>query len=152
MRWICALAYQQWQQFARRELALDAAVAYALRARGGRRRPSTGWDSLTPTELQVVDQVVAGRTNTEIAEVLLMGRTTVKTHLGHIFTKLDITNRAELAAQLSGGPRPLRLESSSCGDRLAGAGRPGPAASSTLAARSVLRPMLSDGVRRTLAA
>ena len=81
------------------ELDLDAAVAYALRSRGERKRPSTGWDSLTPTELEVVDQVAAGRSNPEIAEALLMGRTTVKTHLGHIFTKLGITNRAELAAQ-----------------------------------------------------
>ena len=43
--------------------------------------------------------MAAGRSNPEIAEALLMGRTTVKTHLGHIFTKLGITNRAELAAQ-----------------------------------------------------
>jgi DNA-binding CsgD family transcriptional regulator len=81
------------------ELDLDAAVAYTLRARGGRKRPSSGWESLTPTELAVVDQVAAGRSNPEIAEALLMGRTTVKTHLGHIFTKLGIANRAELAAQ-----------------------------------------------------
>ena len=81
------------------ELDLDAAVAYTLRARGERKRPSSGWESLTPTELEVVDQVAAGRSNPEIAAALLMGRTTVKTHLGHIFTKLGITNRAELAAQ-----------------------------------------------------
>jgi DNA-binding CsgD family transcriptional regulator len=80
------------------ELDLEAAVAYALRARGQRKRPSTGWDSLTPTERQVVDQVAAGRTNAEIAAALLMGRTTVKTHLAHIFTKLDLTNRGQLAA------------------------------------------------------
>jgi DNA-binding CsgD family transcriptional regulator len=81
------------------ELDLDAAVVYALRARGQRKRPSTGWDSLTPTELQVVDQVTAGRTNAEIAAALLMGRTTVNTHLAHIFTKLDLTNRGQLAAE-----------------------------------------------------
>jgi predicted ATPase/class 3 adenylate cyclase/DNA-binding CsgD family transcriptional regulator len=81
------------------ELDLDAAVAYALRARGQRKRPSTGWDSLTPTELQVVDQVAAGRTNAEVAAALLMGRTTVKTHLSHIFTKLDLTNRGQLTAE-----------------------------------------------------
>ncbi len=80
-------------------LDLDDAVAYALRARGERKRPSIGWDSLTPTERQVVDQVAAGRSNAEIAAELLMGRTTVKTHLTHIFTKLDIANRAELAAE-----------------------------------------------------
>jgi DNA-binding CsgD family transcriptional regulator len=81
------------------ELDLDAAVAYALRARGQRKRPSTGWDSLTPTELQVVDQVAAGHTNAEIAAALLMGRTTVKTHLNHIFIKLDLANRGQLAAE-----------------------------------------------------
>jgi predicted ATPase/DNA-binding CsgD family transcriptional regulator len=80
------------------ELDLDAAVTYVLRARGERKRPSTGWDSLTPTELEVVAQVAAGRTNPDIADVLLMGRTTVKTHLAHIFTKLGLSNRAELAA------------------------------------------------------
>ena len=80
-------------------LDLDAAVDYAVRARGERKRPSIGWDSLTPTELQVVGHVAAGRSNPEIAEALLMGRTTVKTHLAHIFTKLDVTSRAELAAE-----------------------------------------------------
>jgi len=82
-----------------RALDLDDAVAYALRARGERKRPSSGWASLTPTELQVAEQVAAGRTNAEIATTLLMGRTTVKTHLAHIFTKLGCTNRAELAAE-----------------------------------------------------
>jgi DNA-binding CsgD family transcriptional regulator len=81
------------------ELDLDAAATYALRSRGERKRPTTGWESLTPTELEVVDQVAAGRSNPEIAEALLMGRATVKTHLSHIFTKLGLTNRAELAAQ-----------------------------------------------------
>ena len=82
-----------------RRLDLDDAVAYALRARGERKRPSSGWASLTPTERQVVEQVAAGRSNTEIAQQLLMGPTTVKTHLAHIFTKLGMTNRAELAAE-----------------------------------------------------
>jgi DNA-binding CsgD family transcriptional regulator len=82
-----------------RRLGLDEAVAYVLRARGERRRPSSGWASLTPTELQVVEQVAAGRSNAQIAEQLLMGRTTVKTHLAHIFTKLGVTSRAELAVQ-----------------------------------------------------
>jgi DNA-binding CsgD family transcriptional regulator len=82
-----------------RRLDLDDAVAYAVRARGERKRPSSGWASLTPTERQVVQQVAAGRSNAEIAQQLLMGRTTVKTHLAHIFTKLGVTNRSELAAE-----------------------------------------------------
>ena len=41
-------------------LSLDEAVAFAMRSRGTRRRPSTGWASLTPTELQVVELVDGG--------------------------------------------------------------------------------------------
>ncbi len=78
---------------------LEDAVAYCRRARGERTRPSTGWDSLTPTERRVVDLVALGLTNPQIGERLFIGRGTVKTHLAHIFTKLGLANRAELAAE-----------------------------------------------------
>jgi DNA-binding NarL/FixJ family response regulator len=42
--------------------------------------------------------VAEGRTNPQIAERLLMGRATIKTNLEHIFPKLGVTTRAELAA------------------------------------------------------
>jgi DNA-binding CsgD family transcriptional regulator len=74
------------------------AVTYGERARGERARPRHGWASLTPTEQQVVELVVAGHTNPEIAERLLMGRGTVKTHLEHVYAKTGCRNRAELAA------------------------------------------------------
>jgi DNA-binding CsgD family transcriptional regulator len=79
-------------------LSLDDAVAYARRARGERGRPSAGWGSLTPTERQVVDLIVEGLSNPQIAERLLMSRGTVKVHLAHVFTKLGLSSRAELAA------------------------------------------------------
>ncbi|GLH96517.1 LuxR C-terminal-related transcriptional regulator [Phytohabitans aurantiacus] len=79
-------------------LTLDQAVEYVRRARGRRGRPASGWPSLTPTELQVVRLVAEGLTNPQIGDRLLMSRGTVKTHLSHIFTKLDTTNRAQLAA------------------------------------------------------
>jgi predicted ATPase/DNA-binding CsgD family transcriptional regulator len=79
-------------------LSLDRAVEYARRARGRRGRPASGWSSLTPTELEVVRLVAEGLTNPQIGARLLMSRGTVKTHLSHIFTKLDTTNRAQLAA------------------------------------------------------
>ncbi len=79
-------------------LTLDQAVEYARRARGRRGRPAAGWSSLTPTELEVVRLVAQGLTNPQIGARLLMSRGTVKTHLTHIFTKLDTTNRAQLAA------------------------------------------------------
>jgi predicted ATPase/class 3 adenylate cyclase/DNA-binding NarL/FixJ family response regulator len=82
-----------------RELEWPEAIRYARRARGQRKRPRHGWDSLTPTEWQVVGLVGEGLTNPQIAERLIMGRSTVKTHLDHIFAKLGVTSRAEVAAQ-----------------------------------------------------
>jgi DNA-binding CsgD family transcriptional regulator len=75
------------------------AASYAARARGERKRPSHGWAALTPTEQQVVALVAAGLTNPQIAERLLMGRATVKTHLDHVYAKIGIHSRAELAAE-----------------------------------------------------
>ena len=83
-------------------LALDEAVAYARRTRGPRGRPTTGWASLTPTELEVVRLVVDGLSNPEIGTKLFMGRGTVKTHLSHVFAKLDVANRTELATLAAG--------------------------------------------------
>ncbi len=80
------------------ELDAPAAVAYARRARGPRRRPRSGWDSLTPTELDVARLVAAGHTNPDIAERLFVSRSTVKTHLVHVYAKLELASRAELAA------------------------------------------------------
>ena len=76
-----------------------AAAEYAGRARGERKRPRHGWDSLTPTEQQVVVLVTEGHTNAQIAAQLIMGRATVKTDLAHIFNKLGVTTRAQLAGE-----------------------------------------------------
>jgi DNA-binding CsgD family transcriptional regulator len=76
---------------------LVAASAYAGRGRGERRRPSSGWPSLTPTELQVVGLVAEGLTNPQVAERLFIGRATVKSHLANVFSKLGVATRAELA-------------------------------------------------------
>jgi DNA-binding CsgD family transcriptional regulator len=81
-----------------RALPVHEAVAYAERGRGERKRPSSGWASLTPTERQVVDLVAAGLRNTEIAARLFVAPSTIKTHLAHAFAKLDVSTRSELAA------------------------------------------------------
>jgi DNA-binding CsgD family transcriptional regulator len=88
---------QAWQEG--QALALDDAIAYATRRGGGRKRPAAGWASLTPTELEVVRLVAAGLRNEAIAQRLFIAPGTVKVHLTHIFTKLGITTRTELAAQ-----------------------------------------------------
>lgn len=84
-----------------RNLEIDEAVEYATRARGPRRRPETGWDSLTPTERSVVELAVAGLSNPEIAARLFMSRGTVKTHLAHVYPKLGVANRTELARYIA---------------------------------------------------
>jgi DNA-binding CsgD family transcriptional regulator/tetratricopeptide (TPR) repeat protein len=60
-------------------------------------RATSGWDSLTPTELKVVAEVSRGRTNPQIATELFVSRHTVDSHVKHVFTKLGISSRVELA-------------------------------------------------------
>jgi len=67
--------------------------------RGARRRPRTGWESLTPTERTVVDLVAEGLTNPQIGERLYVSRRTVQTHLASVFAKLGISSRVQLAAE-----------------------------------------------------
>jgi DNA-binding CsgD family transcriptional regulator len=79
-------------------LTTAEALAWLRRARGERRRPARGWESLTPTELRVVELVAEGLTNPQIGERMFITRGTVKVHVAHVFDKLDVATRAELAA------------------------------------------------------
>jgi predicted ATPase/DNA-binding CsgD family transcriptional regulator len=79
-------------------LSIDEAVDYARRRRGRRDRPSSGWASLTPTEQKVVELVVEGLSNEEIGARMFVSTPTVKSHLNHVFGKLEVTNRRELAS------------------------------------------------------
>ena len=81
--------------------ALDDAIGFALRGRGERRRPAFGWDALTPAELDVARRVAAGGTTPDVATQLHVSRSTVKTHLDHIYAKLGINSRAELATEVT---------------------------------------------------
>lgn len=49
--------------------------------------------SLSSREMQVLELIAAGRSNTEAAGVLYVTETTIKSHLAHIFSKLDVTSR-----------------------------------------------------------
>jgi DNA-binding NarL/FixJ family response regulator len=80
-------------------------VDAALRGCGVRRPRASkplaaalGWESLTNAELAVVRLVAEGLTNREIGERLFVSRRTVETHLSHVFTKLDIRTRAQVAS------------------------------------------------------
>ncbi|OBH99542.1 LuxR C-terminal-related transcriptional regulator [Mycobacterium sp. E2733] len=80
-------------------LVTKEAIAYAQRGRGERKRPSTGWASLTPTELDVVRLVSTGLGNKDIAARLFISPRTVETHLTHVYTKLGLSSRVQLAQE-----------------------------------------------------
>jgi DNA-binding CsgD family transcriptional regulator len=73
-----------WESRAERELG----------SIGGRARVPNG---LTPSELRVANLVAEGRTNREVAAALVVTERTVETHLTHIYRKLGVRSRTELA-------------------------------------------------------
>jgi DNA-binding CsgD family transcriptional regulator len=79
-------------------LSTDEAIAYAQRRRGERKRPTSGWASLTPTERDVVRLVSEGLANNDIAMLFVSPRT-VHTHLTHVDSKLGLTSRVQLAQE-----------------------------------------------------
>jgi DNA-binding CsgD family transcriptional regulator len=56
-----------------------------------------GWESLTEAEIAVVRLVAGGASSRAVAERLFLSINTVNTHLRHVFTKLGIRSRVELA-------------------------------------------------------
>jgi DNA-binding CsgD family transcriptional regulator len=89
------------------EVAVEAfeeigAEGWAAKARaelgrlGGRRRA----EGLTTAEQRVAELVAEGRTNRQVAETLFLGERTVASHLTHIYAKLGIRSRTELARRL----------------------------------------------------
>jgi DNA-binding CsgD family transcriptional regulator len=59
-------------------------------------RAKTGWDSLTDSELTVVNLIAQGVTNRSVATQLHLSPNTVKTHIRNAFAKLGINSRAQL--------------------------------------------------------
>lgn len=82
-------------------LSIAEAIAYAQRGRGERKRPATGWESLTPAELNVVNLVCEGLSNKDIAARLFLSARTVQAHLSHVYAKLSISSRVQLAQEAS---------------------------------------------------
>ena len=82
-------------------LSTEEAIAYAQRGRGQRKRPTSGWASLTPTERDVVRLVSEGLGNKDVATRLFVSPRTVQTHLTHVYTKLGLTSRVQLVQEAS---------------------------------------------------
>jgi predicted ATPase/class 3 adenylate cyclase/DNA-binding CsgD family transcriptional regulator len=77
----------------------EEAIAYAQRGHGERKRPATGWASLTPAEHDVVRLVGEGLGNKDIATRLFVSPRTVQAHLTHVYTKLGLTSRVQLVQE-----------------------------------------------------
>jgi DNA-binding NarL/FixJ family response regulator len=83
-------------------VALEERARTELAATGARPRKAvfTGVESLTPSELRVARMAAEGMTNREIAQALTVTAKTVETHMRHVFQKLDVERRTELAGAL----------------------------------------------------
>jgi DNA-binding CsgD family transcriptional regulator len=82
-----------WADRARAELAATGETR--------RRRDPTTIDELTPQELQIALLLAAGRTTREAATALFLSPKTIEYHLRHVYQKLGIHSREELARTLA---------------------------------------------------
>ena len=78
-------------------------------------RPADAGSELTAAEREVVELVISGLSNREVAEHLFMGQRTVESHLTHVYRKLGVRSRTQLAAAYSPGqgtvdPEPPAVE------------------------------------------
>ena len=82
---------------ARGDCYLDTAVTGRVLTtyrRTAEYRPAAAFNELTARELDVLAQLARGRSNAEIADALCISELTVKSHIGHIYVKLDLRDRA----------------------------------------------------------
>jgi DNA-binding CsgD family transcriptional regulator/tetratricopeptide (TPR) repeat protein len=89
------------RDLARADAALRAAGVRRGRRRATRDRPRFGWASMTPTEHAVARLVAEGLSNPQIGARMYISSRTVQTHLAHIFARLDISSRVQLAAEVT---------------------------------------------------
>jgi DNA-binding NarL/FixJ family response regulator len=92
---------QACEELERLGAALWLARGRSELARVGGRPPSDG--ALTPSERKVAALVAQGRTNREVAAELVLSEKTVESHLSHVYRKLGLRSRAELASRYQDG-------------------------------------------------
>lgn len=80
-------------------LTINEAIAFAQRGRGERKRPASGWESLTPAELDVIRLLSEGLSNKDIAARLFISPRTVQTHLTHIYSKFNLSSRVQVVQE-----------------------------------------------------
>ena len=87
------LGARPWAERARAELAATGETM--------RRRDPTTLDELTPQELQIALLLAGGKTTREAAAAVFLSPKTIEYHLRHVYQKLGIHSRAELAEALA---------------------------------------------------
>jgi DNA-binding NarL/FixJ family response regulator len=73
---------------------VTARVLTAYRSTTSTRKNGPGVSALSDREREVLEQIGRGLSNAEVADALHISEVTVKSHIGHIFTKLDLRDRA----------------------------------------------------------
>ena len=81
------------------EAVLDSRVASRIvkELQGLRKDDVNPFTELSEREFDVLRQIAAGKSNAEIAEALVIGESTVKTHIGNILKKLHLDDRTQAA-------------------------------------------------------
>lgn len=83
-----------------RRMPAEDAIDDACRGRPRPHRPPSGWARLTKSERQIAQLAASGLSNPEIGERLYISRRTVQTHLTHVYAKLGLGSRGELAQEV----------------------------------------------------
>ncbi|MBO8164626.1 MAG: response regulator transcription factor [Brevibacillus sp.] len=79
------------------EPVLESRVASKIMARFRHGQPTAPHEQLTPRELEVLRLIGQGKSNQEIADELIIGIKTVKTHVSNILSKLGVEDRTQAA-------------------------------------------------------
>ncbi len=78
---------------------LTSEEAAAKERESGAPPPPSGRRALTERELECLQIIAKGLSNNEAARVLGLSKATIRTHLEHIYQKLDVTNRVEAVTE-----------------------------------------------------
>ncbi|HTP23158.1 MAG TPA: AAA family ATPase [Solirubrobacteraceae bacterium] len=97
-------AVEAFERLDARPWAEQAHTELAATGETVRRRDPSTVDELTPQELQIALLLAGGRTTREAAATLFLSPKTIEYHLRHVYQKLDIHSRDELAVSLSARP------------------------------------------------
>ena len=91
-------AVESFERLGARPWADQAAAELAATGATARRRNVSTLDELTPQEVQIARLLAGGKTTRETAAAIFVSPKTVEYHLGHVYSKLGINSREELAA------------------------------------------------------